>query len=189
MSHSGFRTINHATLRDSASFAWNVLQTSGTGIKISKEEYANQFIRDVISHEAGHCLGLRHNFVASTNLNTAQLADDSLTELRDAARIDGCSEFRIYWDIVMPVTRPMVGAFCLISFMSAWNSFLWPQIILHSGTNFTLPIGLNTLITPQNQQYGALMAGTLLSVLPVVVLFLLLQKEFIAGLTSGAVKG
>lgn len=110
-------------------------------------------------------------------------------EMLHAARIDGADEFRIYWDVVMPVVRPMVGAFCLISFMGAWNSFLWPQIVLHSTGNFTLPIGLNNLINPQTQQYGPLMAGTLLSILPVVVLFLLLQKEFIAGLTSGAVKG
>jgi ABC-type glycerol-3-phosphate transport system permease component len=110
-------------------------------------------------------------------------------EMLDAARIDGADEFRIYWDVVMPVVRPMVGAFCLIAFMGAWNSFLWPQIILHSTGNFTLPIGLNNLINPQTQQYGPLMAGTLLSVLPVIVLFLMLQKEFIAGLTSGAVKG
>ncbi len=110
-------------------------------------------------------------------------------EMMAAARIDGASEFRIYWDIIMPVVRPMVGAFCLISFMGAWNSFLWPQIILHSTGNFTLPIGLNSMIDPQHQQYGPLMAGTLLSILPVIVLFLLLQKEFIAGLTSGAVKG
>lgn len=114
-----------------------------------------------------------------------QIPDDLL----QAARVDGCSEFRIYWDVVMPVTRPMIGAFCLISFMGSWNSFLWPQIILHSSSRFTLPIGLNLLVGLQQQQYGALMAGTLLSILPVVILFLLLQKEFISGLTSGAVKG
>lgn len=110
-------------------------------------------------------------------------------ELLHAARIDGCSEFRIYWDIVMPVSRPMIGAFCLISFMGAWNSFLWPQIILHQSERFTLPIALNQLIGLYQQQYGTLMAGTFLSVLPVILLFLLLQKEFVAGLTAGAVKG
>ena len=110
-------------------------------------------------------------------------------ELIHAARIDGCSEFRIYRDIIMPVSRPMIGAFCLISFMGAWNSFLWPQILLHSNTRFTLPIGLNQMIGLYQQQYGMLMAGTLLSVLPVIVLFFLLQKEFVAGLTAGAVKG
>lgn len=110
-------------------------------------------------------------------------------ELLHAARIDGCSEFRIYWDIVMPVSRPMIGAFCLISFMGAWNSFLWPQIILHKTERFTLPIALNQLVGLYQQQYGTLMAGTFLSVLPVIILFMLLQKEFIAGLTAGAVKG
>ncbi len=110
-------------------------------------------------------------------------------ELLDAGRIDGCSELRLYWDIVMPVSRPMVGAFCLISFMGNWNSFLWPQIILHHSDRFTLPIALNQMVGLYSQQYGTLMAGTFLSVLPVVVLFLLLQKEFVAGLTAGAVKG
>lgn len=110
-------------------------------------------------------------------------------ELLHAARIDGCSEFRIYWDIVMPISRPMIGAFCLISFMGTWNSFLWPQIILHNTDRFTLPIALNQLVGLYQQQYGTLMAGTFLSVLPVIILFMLLQKEFIAGLTAGAVKG
>ncbi len=110
-------------------------------------------------------------------------------ELLQAARLDGCSEFRIYWDIVMPVSRPMVGAFCLISFMGAWNSFLWPQIVLHHAERFTLPIGLNQLVGIYQTEYGMLMAGTLLSVVPVVILFVLLQREFVAGLTAGAVKG
>ena len=110
-------------------------------------------------------------------------------ELIQAARIDGCTEFRIYWDIVMPVSRPMVGAFCLIAFMGSWNSFLWPQIMLHTSSRFTLPIALNQMIGIYNQQYGMLMAGTFLCVVPVIVLFLLLQREFVAGLTAGAVKG
>lgn len=110
-------------------------------------------------------------------------------ELLHAARIDGCSEFRTYWDVVMPVSRPMIGAFCLISFMGTWNGFLWPQIILHNSGRFTLPIALNQLVGLYSQQYGTLMAGTFLSTLPIAALFLLLQKEFIAGLTAGAVKG
>lgn len=110
-------------------------------------------------------------------------------ELLFAARIDGCSEFRIYYDVVMPISRPMIGAFCLISFMGSWNGFLWPQIILHRRDLHTLPIALNQMINQYSQQYGMLMAGTLLCVLPVIVLFLLLQKEFVAGLTTGAIKG
>jgi multiple sugar transport system permease protein len=110
-------------------------------------------------------------------------------EMLQAARIDGCSEFQVFWHVVLPVSRPIVGAFCLIAFMGTWNSFLWPQIILQSSDRFTLPIGLNQMIGVYEADYGAMMAGTLLAVLPVVVLFFLLQKEFIAGLTKGAVKG
>jgi len=110
-------------------------------------------------------------------------------DLLDAARIDGCSEFRTYLNIVMPVSRPMIGAFCLISFLGSWNSFLWPQILLHNSMRFTLPIALNQMVGMYQQSYGMLMAGTLLSILPVMALFLLLQKEFVAGLTTGAVKG
>lgn len=110
-------------------------------------------------------------------------------DLLQAARIDGCSEFGLYWRIALPVSRPMIGAFCLVSFMAAWNNFLWPQIILHTRERFTLPIGLTQLVGLQQQDYPALMAGTLLSILPVAILFFVLQKEFIQGLTAGAVKG
>lgn len=114
-----------------------------------------------------------------------QIPDDLL----EAGRMDGCSELGLYWYVAVPVSRPMVGAFCLISFMVTWNSFLWPQIILQTKERFTLPIGLNQLVGLQQQEYGALMAGTLLSILPVAVLFFVLQREFISGLTAGAVKG
>ena len=110
-------------------------------------------------------------------------------DLLQAGRIDGCTEFRLYWNIVLPVSRPMIGAFCLIAFMLSWNSFLWPQIVLHTQERFTLPIGLNQMVGLYAQEYGAMMAGTFLAVLPVVILFFLLQKEFISGLTAGAVKG
>ena len=114
-----------------------------------------------------------------------QIPDDLL----HAGRIDGCSEFGLYWNIALPVSRPMIGAFCLIAFMGTWNSFLWPQIILQTDLRFTLPIGLNQMVGLYKEDYGALMAGTLLSILPVVALFFVLQKEFISGLTAGAVKG
>lgn len=110
-------------------------------------------------------------------------------ELLHAARIDGCTEFGIYWNVVMPVSRPMVGAFSLLTFMGSWNSFLWPMILLHSNYRHTLPIALSSMVGLYDQKYGMLMAGTLLAVLPVIVLFLLLQREFVAGLTAGAVKG
>ena len=112
-------------------------------------------------------------------------------ELLQAARVDGCSELRLWWEIALPIVRPMIGAFTLLSFMSAWNSFIWPQIVLQSHNKYTLPIALtNMLGLPEyHTPYGVLMAGTLLSILPVVALFFLLQRDFIAGLASGAVKG
>jgi ABC-type glycerol-3-phosphate transport system permease component len=114
-----------------------------------------------------------------------QIPDDLL----EAGRIDGCSEFGLYWHVALPVSRPMIGAFSLISFMGTWNSFLWPQIVLHTQERFTLPIALNQVVGLYSQKYGVLMAGTVLSILPVVILFFVLQKEFISGLTAGAVKG
>lgn len=110
-------------------------------------------------------------------------------ELLQAARIDGCSEFLAFWRVVLPLTRPMIGAFSLISFMTAWNSFVWPIIVLHRDEMFTLPLGISKMMGVYQEDYGAMMAGTLLSILPVIVLFFALQREFISGLTSGALKG
>jgi len=112
-------------------------------------------------------------------------------ELLAAARVDGCSELRLWWDVALPVVRPMIGAFTLLSFLAAWNSFLWPQIVLQSEDKYNLPIALaNMMGVAQDQgRYGVLMAGTLISILPVIGLFFALQRDFIAGLTSGAVKG
>jgi ABC-type glycerol-3-phosphate transport system permease component len=110
-------------------------------------------------------------------------------ELLEAARIDGCSEFGLYWRIALPVSRPMIGAFCLVAFMGTWNAFLWPQIILHTRERFTLTVGLTQLVGTYTEQYGVMLAGTLLAILPAMVLFFILQREFISGLTAGAVKG
>lgn len=112
-------------------------------------------------------------------------------ELLQAARIDGCSELGIWWEVALPITRPMIGAYTLLSFMAAWNSFLWPQIILQTPGKMTLPIGLaNMMSLPEYQtNLGILMAGTLLSILPVALLFFVLQRDFISGLASGGVKG
>jgi multiple sugar transport system permease protein len=112
-------------------------------------------------------------------------------ELLQCGRIDGCSELRLWWEVALPIVRPMIGAYTLLSFLGSWNSFLWPQIVLQDPMKYTLPIGLAGLIglPTDTTPYGLLMAGTLLGVLPVVVLFFILQKDFIAGLTSGAVKG
>lgn len=109
-------------------------------------------------------------------------------DLVEAGRIDGCGEFRIYLQLAMPLVRPMTGAFCLITFLGTWNQFLQPNIFLTSQAKLTLPVVLNQYIGQYAQQYGVFLAGTLIAIIPPAVLFLALQKEFIAGLTSGAVK-
>ena len=110
-------------------------------------------------------------------------------EMIDAGRIDGCSEFRIYLTLVMPLVRPMSAAFCLVTFLGTWNAFFGPSIFLHSQANMTLPVILNRYIGVYINQYGVFLAGTLLAIVPPAILFFALEKEFISGLTSGAVKG
>ena len=109
-------------------------------------------------------------------------------ELIEAGRIDGCGEFRIYLTLVMPLIRPMVSAFCLITFLGHWNSFLAPNVYLQSQDMLPLPVVLNQYIGEYAQQYGVFLAGTVLAIIPPACLFFILQREFIGGLTSGAVK-
>jgi ABC-type glycerol-3-phosphate transport system permease component len=110
------------------------------------------------------------------------------SQMLDAARIDGCSDARIYWDIVLPVIKPALGALTIFAFMNSWNNFLWPLIVLRSESKYTLPLGLAGLVGVYSQEYGMLMAGTLISTLPIVLLFLAMQREFVSGITLGAVK-
>ncbi len=110
-------------------------------------------------------------------------------EMIDAGRVDGCSEIGIYWRLVMPLVRPIAAAFCLVSFLAHWNAFFAPNVFLHSEDNLTLPIVLNLYLTLYQYNYSIFLAGTLLAMIPPAILFFALQKEFISGLTSGAVKG
>lgn len=114
------------------------------------------------------------------------------SELLDSARIDGCSEFRIYWQIVLPLAKPALGALAIYQFMHAWNNYLWPLIVLHELRLYTLPLGLATLlgnVVSESIDYGMVMAGAFLTALPIIVVFLFMQRQFISGLTLGSVKG
>ncbi len=110
-------------------------------------------------------------------------------QLMEAARIDGCGELRFFALIALPLMRPMIGAFMLITFLATWNNFISPQVILQTREKFPLSVAVAQLQGTYYQEYGLQMAATLLSIIPVLILFLILQKEFISGLTSGAVKG
>ncbi len=110
-------------------------------------------------------------------------------DLMEAARIDGCGEIRLFFTIVLPIVRPMIAAFLMITFLASWNNFIGPQIVLQTPEKFPLAVAIAQLKGLYSMDFGLLTAGTLISVAPVLCLFLLLQKEFITGLTSGAVKG
>jgi ABC-type glycerol-3-phosphate transport system permease component len=110
-------------------------------------------------------------------------------ELLEAARIDGSGEIRTFFAVALPLLRPMIGAFMLITFLMWWNNFITPQVVLHDPEKFPLAVAIANLKGVYYQDYGLQMAATLVSVAPVMVLFLMLQKEFITGLTAGAVKG
>lgn len=110
-------------------------------------------------------------------------------ELLDAGRIDGANEYRICVQIMMPITKPAFASMAILCAMGAWNNLLWPMLVYRSSSKFTLPIGLNTLLTPYGNNYDVLIAGSMFSILPVLAVFLIFQKYLIDGMTAGAVKG
>ena len=110
-------------------------------------------------------------------------------EMMEAARMDGCSDFGIFVRIMVPNMIPAYGAMTILSCMNCWNNLLWPLIVLSNDRKFTIPIGMATTITPYGNAYDVLMPGAVMAVVPIVIIYLFAQKTFIAGLTSGAVKG
>ncbi len=110
-------------------------------------------------------------------------------ELMDAGRIDGASEYGICIRIMLPITKPAFASMAILTSMGSWNNLLWPMLVYRSANKFTLPIGLNTLLTPYGNNYDVLIAGSIFSIIPVMIVFLCFQKYFIEGMTAGAVKG
>lgn len=110
-------------------------------------------------------------------------------EMLESARIDGCGEIKIFFTFVLPLIRPMMGAFLLLTFLGSWNNFIGAQIVLQTPEKMPLAVAINQLRGVYGTDYGLIMAGTVVSIVPVLALFLLLQKEFLSGLTAGAVKG
>jgi multiple sugar transport system permease protein len=102
--------------------------------------------------------------------------------------MDGCGEFAIYWRIVLPLLKPALGTLGLITFIGSWNNFIGPLIVLRSADNYTLPLALRSLQSPVNTEWGALMAGSAIATIPLLILFVVSSRQLIAGLTTGAVK-
>jgi multiple sugar transport system permease protein len=109
--------------------------------------------------------------------------------LLDAARMDGAGEFRIYWSLVLPLCRPILVTLAIFTFMGAWNDFMWPLIVLTDSSLYTLPVALANLLGEHVQDTELMMAGSVLTVLPVMLLFVALQKYYIAGIMLGGMKG
>lgn len=111
------------------------------------------------------------------------------SELREAAKIDGAGEFRIWWNIMLPLVKPTLAAIATVDFLASWNDYLDPLVFLSDWEKRTLPLALNQFIGTEVTQYNLIMAACCLTVIPVFVVFLCGQKFFLKGLTVGAVKG
>ena len=110
-------------------------------------------------------------------------------DIVDSGRIDGCSEYGIFIRLILPIMKPALAAMAIFVGMTSWNNFLWPMLVLKDSAKFTLPIGLNSLLSPYGNNYKLLIAGSVLSIIPIVILFVSAQKFFIEGMTAGSVKG
>lgn len=113
-------------------------------------------------------------------------------DITDAGRIDGLNEYNIFLRLIMPLMKPAIAAMAILVGMNSWNNYLWPLLALNDSKLFTLPIGLNSLISIQgnnNDSYKVLLSGAVISILPILILFFSAQKYFISGMTTGSVKG
>jgi len=110
-------------------------------------------------------------------------------ELIDAARVDGASEARIFLQVVMPLAKPALATLAILTFLGSWNNFLWPLVVATTEDKYTLPVALALYSTGQNQtDYGLLLAGAVVVVVPVLILFLLLQRYFVQGVAMTGIK-
>ena len=110
-------------------------------------------------------------------------------ELIDAARIDGASELRIFWRIIVPLVKPALATLGTFTFIASWNNFLWPLLVLSNRELFTLPLGINTMKSLYSDNTNLLMAGTAISVIPMLIVFIFLQRYFIQGIALTGLKG
>lgn len=118
-----------------------------------------------------------------------QYAQESVpSELLDAGKIDGCGFFRLYWNISLPILRPALSFLAAFTFIGVWNDYLWPLIILNDENKFTLQVALSSLNGIYTTDYAMVIAGTLLAVIPLIVMFLFISKQFISDIAAGAIK-
>lgn len=109
-------------------------------------------------------------------------------EMLESGKIDGCSYFRLYWSLVLPIILPALATLGILNFMNTWNDFMWPMVILKDSSKFTIQLALNNLNDMYVQDYSLVMTGTFLATLPLMIVFFLFSRQFISGLTAGSVK-
>ncbi|GAB3187963.1 carbohydrate ABC transporter permease [Nesterenkonia suensis] len=105
-------------------------------------------------------------------------------ELEDAARVDGAGRLRVFWAVVLPLSKPILGAVSIFVFIQAWNNFLWPFLIINDTLLMTLPVGLQTVISAYGVQYAQVMAQAVLAALPLIVVFLFFQRQIVQGVAT-----
>jgi multiple sugar transport system permease protein len=111
------------------------------------------------------------------------------TEIEEAARVDGAGDFRIFWQIILPLSRPALATLAVLSFLTNWNDFIWPIYVLLSPENLTLQPGLSVLQGTYSTHFGIVMAGAVIASVPVLILFTLAQKQIVESVASSGVKG
>jgi putative chitobiose transport system permease protein len=109
-------------------------------------------------------------------------------DLIDAARVDGAGEWRVWWQILLPIVRPSMAAVAIFTFVTSWNDFLWPSLMLHTREGMTLPVGLAALQGFFSSDFRSIAAGVTMTVIPILLFFIVVQRHFVRGL-AGAVKG
>ena len=110
-------------------------------------------------------------------------------DLYEAARMDGCSEWSVYWRVVVPLLGPAFGTLGLITFIASWNNFMAPLVVMRTPEMYTFPLALRSVQSPVDTEWGALMAGSAVAVVPLLVIFVFSSRRLIEGLTAGAVRG
>ena len=110
-------------------------------------------------------------------------------EIEESAVIDGCNSFQIFYKLLLPMIKPSLALLAIFTFIGSWGEFLWPSIILTNENLYTLPVGINNLSSAFSADYRLVAAGSIVSIIPIIIFFLALQKYFISGTNEGAVKG
>ena len=110
-------------------------------------------------------------------------------ELLEAAKIDGCTNLKFLMNILLPISKPAIASLSIYTFIGTWNQYLWPLLTINNGNNRTVQIGISMLQFAEGSNYGVVLAGAILILIPSILVFIIGQKSLVAGMTAGSVKG